>query len=80
MLKAKSAEQANQSKTRFLASASHDLLQPLNAARLFTSALAGKAGNDMKELVEHIDSSWAPRRKSSVPCWTSRNSTRGTGT
>ncbi|EON91026.1 two-component system sensor protein [Marinobacter lipolyticus SM19] len=59
MLKAKSvAEQANQSKTRFLASASHDLLQPLNAARLFTSALAGKASDgEMKDLVDHIDSS-----------------------
>ncbi len=59
MLKAKSvAEQANQSKTRFLASASHDLLQPLNAARLFTSALAGKAtDSEMKDLVDHIDSS-----------------------
>ena len=59
MLKAKSvAEQANQSKTRFLASASHDLLQPLNAARLFTSALAGKAtDSEMKDLVNHIDSS-----------------------
>lgn len=59
MLKAKSvAEQANQSKTRFLASASHDLLQPLNAARLFTSALAGKENNtETKELVDHIDSS-----------------------
>ena len=34
------AEQANLSKTRFLAAASHDLLQPLNAARLFVSALA----------------------------------------
>lgn len=33
------AEAANQSKTRFLAAVSHDLLQPLNAARLFTSAL-----------------------------------------
>ncbi|SFX60604.1 ATP-binding response regulator [Marinospirillum alkaliphilum] len=33
------AEQANLSKTRFLAAVSHDLLQPLNAARLFTSAL-----------------------------------------
>ncbi|WP_335681362.1 sensor histidine kinase [Sphingobium sp. RAC03] len=33
------AEQANLSKTRFLAAASHDLLQPLNAARLFVSAL-----------------------------------------
>ncbi|PWC38963.1 PAS domain-containing hybrid sensor histidine kinase/response regulator [Azospirillum sp. TSO35-2] len=33
------AETANASKTRFLAAASHDLLQPLNAARLFVSAL-----------------------------------------
>ena len=33
------AETANQSKTRFLAAASHDLLQPLNAARLFSSSL-----------------------------------------
>jgi len=33
------AEQANLSKTRFLAAASHDLSQPLNAARLFVSAL-----------------------------------------
>ena len=34
------AERANLGKTRFLAAASHDLLQPLNAARLFVSALA----------------------------------------
>jgi len=34
------AEQANRSKTRFLAAASHDLLQPLNAARLFSANLA----------------------------------------
>ncbi|MBB3955363.1 NahK/ErcS family hybrid sensor histidine kinase/response regulator [Novosphingobium sediminicola] len=34
------AEHANRDKTRFLAAASHDLLQPLNAARLFVSALA----------------------------------------
>lgn len=33
------AEHANRSKTSFLAAASHDLLQPLNAARLFVSAL-----------------------------------------
>lgn len=34
------AEAANLSKTHFLAAASHDLLQPLNAARLFLEALA----------------------------------------
>jgi PAS domain S-box-containing protein len=33
------AEAANLSKTRFLAGASHDLLQPMNAARLFVSIL-----------------------------------------
>ncbi|MDO7843911.1 hybrid sensor histidine kinase/response regulator [Sphingomonas immobilis] len=36
------AEQANISKTRFLAAASHDLLQPLNAARLFVAALSDR--------------------------------------
>lgn len=36
------ADQANQSKTRFLAAASHDLLQPLNAARLFGTLLAAR--------------------------------------
>lgn len=33
------AEEATLGKTRFLAAASHDLLQPLNAARLFSAAL-----------------------------------------
>lgn len=33
------AEQANATKTRFLALASHDILQPLNAARLYLSSL-----------------------------------------
>lgn len=33
------AEAANLSKTRFLAAASHDLLQPMNAAKLFLSTL-----------------------------------------
>lgn len=34
------ADQANLSKTKFLAAVSHDLLQPLNAARLFSGALS----------------------------------------
>jgi signal transduction histidine kinase len=33
------AERANEAKTRFLAAASHDLVQPLTAARLFVSSL-----------------------------------------
>ncbi|ALM51567.1 NahK/ErcS family hybrid sensor histidine kinase/response regulator [Halomonas huangheensis] len=52
------AEDANASKTRFLAAASHDLLQPLNAARLFTSALSQQMeAEDMKRTIGHIDSS-----------------------
>ncbi|TXR54840.1 PAS domain-containing hybrid sensor histidine kinase/response regulator [Reinekea thalattae] len=40
LLEAKNeAEQANKSKSRFLALASHDILQPLNAARLYSAAL-----------------------------------------
>ena len=33
------ADEANLSKTRFLAAAGHDILQPLNAARLYVSSL-----------------------------------------
>lgn len=53
------AEAANQSKTRFLAAVSHDLMQPLNAARLFTAALAHHDAlpKDARELVNNMDSS-----------------------
>ncbi|MCF8473559.1 MAG: PAS-domain containing protein [Emcibacter sp.] len=52
------AEKANISKTRFLAAASHDLLQPLNAARLFTSALSEKnKDNNISPLIDHLGSS-----------------------
>lgn len=37
------AQEANHSKDRFLAAASHDLLQPLNAARLLIATLAERA-------------------------------------
>ena len=63
------AEQANQSKTSFLAAASHDVLQPLNAALLSVSVLgdlqssasgqhSGKTGGaiigDDERSAEHI--------------------------
>ncbi|WP_163558585.1 NahK/ErcS family hybrid sensor histidine kinase/response regulator [Halomonas sp. NO4] len=52
------AEDANASKTRFLAAASHDLLQPLNAARLFTSALSPEVeANELRRTIGHIDNS-----------------------
>jgi PAS domain S-box-containing protein len=53
------AETANASKTRFVAAASHDLLQPLNAARLFASALESRARAhpDLVELATRIDAS-----------------------
>lgn len=58
------AEDANASKTRFLAAASHDILQPLNAARLYASALVERgsgapspaAGSD-PDLVRNLDAS-----------------------
>ncbi|WP_298261759.1 PAS-domain containing protein [uncultured Litoreibacter sp.] len=39
------AERANASKSRFIAAASHDLLQPLSAAKLFVSSLPDKVGS-----------------------------------
>ena len=52
------AEEANISKTRFLAAASHDILQPLNAARLYVTSLVERqgAGEDAR-LVANVDAS-----------------------
>ncbi|MFT4246735.1 MAG: PAS-domain containing protein [Pseudomonas sp.] len=50
------AEAANRYKTRFVASAVHDLLQPLNAARMFVSALRGHLHDDgSHQVADHID-------------------------
>ena len=61
------AEQANRAKSRFLATASHDLRQPLQALRLFTEALqntakepeslrlAGQIGKSVSALVDMFD-------------------------
>ena len=52
------ADAANHDKTRFLAAASHDLLQPLNAARLYTSTLIEQAKSTaFAELANSIEAS-----------------------
>lgn len=52
------AEEANLGKTRFLAAAGHDILQPLNAARLYCSSLVEKTGKSMaSDTVANIESS-----------------------
>ena len=52
------AEDANIGKTRFLAAAGHDILQPLNAARLYSSTLVERLGDSAnRDLVGNIDSS-----------------------
>lgn len=52
------AEEANISKTRFLAAASHDILQPLNAARLYVTSLVERQdGGEDARLVGNIDDS-----------------------
>ena len=54
------ADEANISKTRFLAAASHDILQPLNAARLYVTSLVERQGDGVGEtarLAGHGDAS-----------------------
>jgi len=54
------AEAADLSKTRFLAAASHDLLQPLNAAKLFISALsAGSLPPEAAAIALKVESAFA---------------------
>jgi len=58
LLAKEEAERANLSKTRFLAAASHDLLQPLNAARLSISVLSEmQAADEARRLSGQIDQS-----------------------
>ncbi|MCR6670395.1 hybrid sensor histidine kinase/response regulator [Devosia ginsengisoli] len=52
------ADASNHDKTRFLAAASHDLLQPLNAARLYTSTLIERAkSTGLADLANSIEAS-----------------------
>ena len=47
---------ATRDKTRFLAAASHDLLQPLHAARLFSAALEREVEGNARHLVGRVES------------------------
>jgi Na+/proline symporter/signal transduction histidine kinase/CheY-like chemotaxis protein len=52
------ADEANLDKTRFLAAASHDLLQPLNAARLYAASLVERAhAGEEAQMARNIDTS-----------------------
>jgi signal transduction histidine kinase/HAMP domain-containing protein len=54
------ADRANRSKSKFLAAAVHDLSQPINAARLYVSALKADLRNDPAvDLAEHAERSLA---------------------
>ena len=48
--------QSDRDKTRFLAAASHDLLQPLHAARLFSAALERDVDDGPRQLVRRVES------------------------
>ncbi|HUS97422.1 MAG TPA: PAS-domain containing protein, partial [Hyphomicrobiaceae bacterium] len=52
------ADEASLDKTRFIAAASHDILQPLNAARLYASALSDRdLAPEEAKIATHIDTS-----------------------
>ena len=51
--------ESDRDKTRFLAAASHDLLQPLHAARLFTAALDRELDDRPRALVHRVESAIA---------------------
>ncbi|MFC5441980.1 hybrid sensor histidine kinase/response regulator [Rhizobium halophytocola] len=54
------AETAHTSKTRFLAAASHDLLQPINAAKLYLSTLADTVHErEPRDVVDRLNRSFA---------------------
>lgn len=54
-------EKANQNKTRFLAAAGHDLVQPLNSAALFSASLTAKLrrqhNTELSQLSEQVEDS-----------------------
>ena len=52
-------KEVHASKSRFLAAASHDLMQPINAARLLVATLNRKTGFEDSQEIEYVDSALA---------------------
>ena len=58
LLIAKQAEEhAHRSKSRFFAAVSHDLMQPFNAASLFTDMLVAKSSASQRPIADHLKQS-----------------------
>ena len=53
------AERANETKSRFLAAVSHDLMQPLHAAQLFAHTLSARLGPRELVAARHLDGALA---------------------
>jgi Na+/proline symporter/CheY-like chemotaxis protein/anti-sigma regulatory factor (Ser/Thr protein kinase) len=53
------AERANETKSRFLAAVSHDLMQPLHAAQLFAHTLSAGLGVHERIVAHHLDGALA---------------------
>ena len=49
------AERANETKSRFLAAVSHDLMQPLHAAQLFAHTLGARLGPQERVAARHLE-------------------------
>ena len=71
------AEHANRAKSRFLATASHDLRQPLQALALLNGALRRMiSDDDCREALEQQDQAVTRCRDCSMPCSISASSNR----
>ena len=55
----KELKEVHDSKSRFLAAASHDLMQPINAARLLVATLNRQPGLEQSREIEYVDSALA---------------------
>jgi signal transduction histidine kinase len=64
------ADKANMSKSRFIAAASHDLLQPMHAARLFSTALEQSVHSEEdRQTLQQLDRAFMVQKVCYLPFW-----------